>query len=180
MALMLGSVFCYAQQPPGENLWKGLERFKIGADISPFQNRIESAEGGIETSGKEKKLLYSYLPAPDSPFIFAGIKFTLASLKVNSDGKLTAIELHAVYWVFDTSINYTIAEKHYKQVLAYLESRLSKAAIHEAADKDDYKTAREYLWQKDNLQLIFAVHIKKRRSKKEKASVFSILLREMK
>lgn len=174
--IILISHFCHSQTLPEEDIWKGLERFKLGASKADFENKLTTVVGGIDSTGKEKTYQYSYNPGPDSPIIFAGIRFSQASLKFNDAGKLKIIELHAFYFVSNTSLNHKDAEKHSKQVLSYLESRLNKGRKHDQKNNTGWRIAREYQWQKDNRRLIFAQHIKKVKQSSQAGSIFSVWL----
>lgn len=174
--IILISHVCHSQNPHEEDIWNGLERFILGAGKAVFENKLIPVVGGIDSTGKEKTYQYSYNPGPDSPIIFAGIRFSQASLKFNDAGKLKIIELHAFYFVSNTSLNHKDAEKHSKQVLSYLESRLNKGRKHDQKNNTGWRIAREYEWQKDNRRLIFAQHIKKEKQSSQAGSIFSVWL----
>jgi hypothetical protein len=167
---------CCSQSLTEEAIWKGLERFKLGTSKVVFENKLVPVVGGVDSTGKEKTYLYSYNPGPDSPIIFAGIRFSQASLKFNDAGRLNTIELHAFYFINNTSINHKDAEKHSKQVLSYLENRLNKGSKHNQKDNTGWRIAREYEWQKDGRRLIFVQHIKKANQSSQSGSSFSVWL----
>jgi hypothetical protein len=168
--------FCYSQSLTADDLWNGLERFKLGSSKTLFENKLIPVTGGADSTGKEKTYQYRYSAGPDSPVIFAGIRFNMVSLKFNGSGKLKTIELIALYFVIDTSVNHKDAEKHSKQVLSYLKEQLNKGKRHDQEDNTGWRIAREYKWQKDNRRLIFGQHIRKTGGSSQAASVFSVWL----
>jgi hypothetical protein len=168
--------FCYSQNLAEEDLWKGLERFKLGTSKVVFENKLIPVVGGVDSTGKEKTYQYRYNPGPDSPIIFAGIRFNMASLTFNGTGKLKTIQLIALYFVSDTSVNHKDAERHSKQVLRYLKNRLKKGRRHNQKDDTGWRIAREYEWQKDYRRLIFTQHIKKTNLSSQSGSMFLVWL----
>jgi hypothetical protein len=138
--------YSYSQSSKEENLWNGTGIFILGSDRSTYGLDLKLM--GRDTLGIKKSYQYEYLPAQNSPFIIASVKFNTVWLFFNEKNKLGGVFLLTTYKKTDSTNYLKEAEEGSYQIILYLKTSLKRKGVEKYKNQQKNATTIQYEWVK--------------------------------